>query len=62
MMEAPLEDETPAGALAGIEGLDLGEKLKSSDEAITFMSSIGELSVYFVGNSRGSERNCVGYA
>ncbi|XP_078120758.1 ciliogenesis-associated TTC17-interacting protein isoform X1 [Sander vitreus] len=40
MMEAPLEDETPAGALAGIEGLDLGEKLKSSDEAITFMSSI----------------------
>ncbi|XP_032386801.1 ciliogenesis-associated TTC17-interacting protein isoform X2 [Etheostoma spectabile] len=41
MMEAPLEDETPAGALADIEGLvDHGEKLKSSDEAITFMSSI----------------------
>ncbi|XP_037642683.1 ciliogenesis-associated TTC17-interacting protein-like [Sebastes umbrosus] len=40
MMEAPLEDETPAGAAAGIEGLELGEELKASDEANTFMSSI----------------------
>ncbi|XP_044074962.1 ciliogenesis-associated TTC17-interacting protein [Siniperca chuatsi] len=40
MMEAPLEDETPAGALAGIEGPDHAEELKASDEAITFMSSI----------------------
>ncbi|XP_034744710.1 ciliogenesis-associated TTC17-interacting protein isoform X2 [Etheostoma cragini] len=40
-LETPLEDETPAGALADIERLlDQGEKLKSSDEAITFMSSI----------------------
>ncbi|XP_054452150.1 ciliogenesis-associated TTC17-interacting protein [Anoplopoma fimbria] len=40
MMEAPLEDETPAGALAGIEGLDLAMELKASDEALTFMSSV----------------------
>ncbi|XP_037314206.2 ciliogenesis-associated TTC17-interacting protein isoform X3 [Pungitius pungitius] len=39
-MEAPLEEETPAGALAGIEGLDLGGELKASDEALTFLSSI----------------------
>nr|XP_046263269.1 ciliogenesis-associated TTC17-interacting protein [Scatophagus argus] len=37
MMEAPLEDKTPAGASAGTEGLDR-EVLKASDEAITFMS------------------------
>ncbi|XP_038574572.1 ciliogenesis-associated TTC17-interacting protein [Micropterus salmoides] len=40
MMEAPLEDETHAGALAGIEGSDHGEVLKASEEAIAFMSSI----------------------
>ncbi|KAM6919959.1 ciliogenesis-associated TTC17-interacting protein [Lycodopsis pacificus] len=39
-MEAPLGDETPAGALAGIEGLDLGVELKASDEALTLMSSV----------------------
>ncbi|XP_022610961.1 ciliogenesis-associated TTC17-interacting protein isoform X2 [Seriola dumerili] len=39
-MEAPLEDETPAGALAGTEGPSHGEELKASDEAITFMSSV----------------------
>ncbi|XP_068594320.1 ciliogenesis-associated TTC17-interacting protein isoform X2 [Cebidichthys violaceus] len=39
-MEAPLEDETPGGALAGIEGLDLGVELNASDEALTFMSSV----------------------
>lgn len=39
-MEAPLEDDTPAGALTGTEGPDYGEELKASDEAITFMSSI----------------------
>lgn len=44
MMEALLEDETHAGALAGIEGSDHGEVLKASEEAIAFMSSIGELS------------------
>ncbi|TKS80239.1 Ciliogenesis-associated TTC17-interacting protein [Collichthys lucidus] len=38
-MEAPLEDETPAGALAGIEVPDHGEELKASDEALTLMSS-----------------------
>lgn len=42
-MEAPLEDEAPAGTLAGTEGPNHGEELKASDEAITFMSSIGEL-------------------
>uniref|UniRef100_A0A3B4TKH9 Ciliogenesis-associated TTC17-interacting protein n=1 Tax=Seriola dumerili TaxID=41447 RepID=A0A3B4TKH9_SERDU len=42
-MEAPLEDETPAGALAGTEGPSHGEELKASDEAITFMSKPAEL-------------------
>ncbi|KAM8850532.1 ciliogenesis-associated TTC17-interacting protein [Spinachia spinachia] len=35
-MEAPLEEETPAGASVGIQGL----QLKASDEALTFLSSI----------------------
>ncbi|XP_040911412.1 ciliogenesis-associated TTC17-interacting protein [Toxotes jaculatrix] len=39
-MEAPLGDETPAGALAGTEGTSHGEELKASDEALTLMSSI----------------------
>lgn len=34
-----MEDETPAGSLTGFEGL---EELKASEEAATFMSSIGE--------------------
>lgn len=42
MMEAPLEDDTAAGALVGIEGPEPGEQLIASDEAVTFMSSIGE--------------------
>lgn len=50
-MEAPLEDQTPAGALAENEGPDHEEVLKGSVEAITFMSSIGEYSVYFPGFS-----------
>lgn len=41
-MEPPEEEETPAGASAGIEGAEPGEELKASDEALTFMSSIGE--------------------
>ncbi|XP_040027797.2 ciliogenesis-associated TTC17-interacting protein isoform X1 [Gasterosteus aculeatus] len=39
-MEAPREEETPAGAVAGMEGLDLGGELKASHEALTFLSSI----------------------
>ncbi|XP_051268519.1 ciliogenesis-associated TTC17-interacting protein [Dicentrarchus labrax] len=39
-MEAPLENKTPAGALEDIEGAGHGEELKTSEEAITFMSSI----------------------
>ncbi|XP_070775739.1 ciliogenesis-associated TTC17-interacting protein [Enoplosus armatus] len=35
-MEAPLEEETPADALAGTEG----PELKASDDALTFMSSL----------------------
>lgn len=53
-MEAPLEDETPAGALAGIEVPDHGEELKASDEALTLMSSFGEFSVYFLVYSKVS--------
>lgn len=41
-MEASPQDDTPAGAFAKTEELDQGEDLKASDEAITFMSSIGE--------------------
>lgn len=52
-MEAPLEDETPAGTLADIEGPDHGEEMKASEEAITFMSSVGEFfSVCFPGYSQ----------
>uniref|UniRef100_UPI0037E99484 ciliogenesis-associated TTC17-interacting protein n=1 Tax=Semicossyphus pulcher TaxID=241346 RepID=UPI0037E99484 len=39
-MEAPLENESPAGASAGIQGADHGEELKASDGAVTFMSDI----------------------
>lgn len=46
MMEASPEDETPAGTLAKTEELDHGEDLKASEEAITFMSSIGEFIMY----------------
>lgn len=53
MMEAPLEDETPAGTLADIEGPDHGVEMKASEEAITFMSSVGEFfSVHFPGYSQ----------
>ncbi len=48
-MEAPLEDETPAGALAGTEGPDHGEELRASDGATALMSGIGELSAHFPG-------------
>lgn len=41
MEEAP-GDETLAGPLAEVEVPDNGEELKASDEAITFMSCIGE--------------------
>lgn len=51
MMEASPEDETPAGALAKTEELDHGEDLKASEEAITFMSSIGEFRMYYRGYS-----------
>lgn len=49
MMEASPEDETLAGAFAKTEELDHGEDLKASEEAITFMSSIGELIMYYRG-------------
>lgn len=60
-MEAPLEDETPAGAVARTEGPEDGEELKASDEATTFMSSTGELSAHFPGESAVSTggRDCV---
>lgn len=44
MMEAPLEDEAAAGA----PGPEPGEELKASDGALTFMSSIGKLSLHSV--------------
>ncbi len=44
-METPLEDETPVGALEENNAPDKGEELKVSDEAVAFMSSIGEFSV-----------------
>lgn len=60
-MEAQLEDESPAGALAGTEGPEHGEELKASDKATTLMSSIGELSAHSPGESAVStgDRNCV---
>lgn len=45
MMEAPLEDEPPAGVMVGVDSRDHAEELKACDEATAFMSSIGELSV-----------------
>lgn len=47
MMETPLEDVTPQGTSAEIEGLDHEEEKKASEEAITFMSSIGKFCLYF---------------
>lgn len=59
-MQAPLEDDTPADALAGVEGPDHGEDLKASDEAITFMSSIGELTCFLSSLAyRVKDRHCV---
>lgn len=53
-MEAPREEETPAGAVAGMEGLDLGGELKASHEALTFLSSIGEFGItHGTGGGRG---------
>ncbi|KAF0047306.1 hypothetical protein F2P81_000939 [Scophthalmus maximus] len=40
MTDVPQEDETSAGAVAGIGGPGPGEDPKASDEAIAFMSSI----------------------
>lgn len=54
MMESPQESETPAGALKEVEGPDHGEEMKASKEAITFVSSIGEFSVYFLSYSQVS--------
>lgn len=45
-MEAPLEDVTPQGT-SEVEGLDHGEEKKASEEALTFMSSVGEFCLYF---------------
>lgn len=60
-MEAPLEDETPVGTLADSEGPEQGAERKASEEAVAFMSSVGEFfSVYFLGFSEVStgDTNC----
>lgn len=37
-----MEDETPAGPSADAEGPDHAEEIEASEEALAFMSSIGE--------------------
>lgn len=59
-MDAPLEDETSVGTLADSEGPEHGAERKASEEAIAFMSSVGEFLAYFLGFSEVStgDTNC----
>lgn len=51
-MEAQYEDQTPVGTLADTEGPEHGAQKTASEEALAFMSSVGEFfSVYFPGYS-----------